>query len=63
MRVSLDERGPGAIGLSVALVGRHVVTWLKRKMSSICSIQWKVGFESWPAILMKCYFGIAIIKK
>ena len=53
VRVSLDERGAGAMGFSVALVGRHVVRWLKRKMSSICSPQSKGGFISWLAILIK----------
>ena len=51
VRVSLDERGAGAMRLSVALVGRHVVRWLKRKMSSNCSPQRKVDFVSWLAIL------------
>ncbi len=54
LRVSLDERGIGVIRFSVALVGRHDVRWLRRKMSSICSAKWKGGFMSWLAILMKC---------
>lgn len=53
LRVSLDERGAGAIELSVALVGRHVVRWLRRKMSSICSPKRRCGFMSWLAILIK----------
>lgn len=38
VRVSFDERGTGTVRSSVALVGRHVVRWRRRKMSSV----WKV---------------------
>lgn len=51
VRESLDERGAGAMRLSVALVGRHVVRWLRRKMSSNCSRERKGDFVSWLAIL------------
>ena len=54
VRVSLDEREPGATRFWVALVGRHVVRWLRRKMSSIRGAKWKGGFMSWLAMLMKC---------
>ena len=46
VRVSLDERGPGAVRSSVALVGRHVVRWLWRKMSSNWSLKRRGGLKS-----------------
>ena len=64
VRLSLDDRGAGAMRLPVALVGRHVVRWLRRKMSSNCNPQRKGDFVSWLAILTEvltwdiCYQGI-----
>lgn len=53
VRVSLDKRGTGPIEFSVALVGRHVVRWLRRKMSSIWSLKRRCGFMSCFAIATK----------
>ena len=53
VRVSLDERGTGAMRFSVALVGRHVVRWLSRKTSSIWSLKKRGGFVSCLAMLTK----------
>ena len=53
MRVSLDVGGTATVRLSVALVGRHVVRWLRRKMSSIWSLKGRGSFMLCLAILTK----------
>ena len=53
VRLSLDKRGTGAIEFSFALVGRHVVRWLRRRMSSIWSLKRRCGFMTCFAIVTR----------